>query len=157
MNADVRGFTYALEPLRRRQRWQLEALQVKLGGANRDIADSTARLAQFEEQLRTQLAQASDAVTQRFDLAVHRRSLYWLARLREQIAQAQTQLQELCERRAQLRADCLSRQNKLDVIERHRDDSMSAYTQTHQNRQGAAADADWLARRQHAVRKEDRA
>ena len=157
MSADLRGFTYALEPLRTRQRWQLEALQVKLGAANRDIAEVAATLAQFSEQLRAQHAQASDAVTRRIDPALQRRTLYWLVQLREEIAQAQSRMDRLCEQRAGLRAEFLAKQNKLDVIERHRDESLADYSQTQQNRVGAAADGDWLARRPGAEHQEDRA
>lgn len=156
MSTDVRGFTYALETLRSRQRWQLEALQVKLGAANRAIADAGGRLAQQEADLRAQLANASDAVTQRMDPVVHRRNLHWLAQLREQIAQAQARLDEMREGRASLRADCLARQNKLDVIERHREECLAQYAQAHENRLAAAADGAWLVRRQSIARVEDR-
>jgi hypothetical protein len=46
-----------------------------------------------------------------------------------------------------LLTECVARQNKLAAIERHRDECLAEYAQTHQNRLAAAADGDWLARR----------
>lgn len=146
MSIDVRGFDYALEPLRKRQTWQLEALQAKLGLANQEIAGATLQLEQRNDRLREQHAMACDAVTQRINPALHRRSLQWLARLREEISLAQAQLGELRKKRAALLAECVAKQNKLSVIERHRDECLAEYAQTHQNRLAAAADGEWLAR-----------
>jgi predicted nucleic acid-binding Zn-ribbon protein len=147
MSADVRGFNYALEPLRKRQAWQLEALQARLGIANRDIASATSQLHQRHERLREQHAKACEAVTQRVDPVLQRRSLCWLAQLREEITLAQTRMNELQMQRSHLMTECVASQNKLAAIERHRDECLAEYAQTHQNRLAAAADSDWLARR----------
>lgn len=151
MTADLRGFVYALEPLLRRQRWELEALRARLGAANREIAGAVQALDTLQVQLTQQSASAAGAVTQRVDPAMHRRSLQWLARLREGIAQASQALQALRDRRAQLMAEHAQRQNRLDVIERHRAERLAGYALEHQNREAAQADREWLARQPAAA------
>ncbi|HSW22229.1 MAG TPA: hypothetical protein VLJ62_05645 [Burkholderiaceae bacterium] len=147
MTTDLRGFSYALEPLLRRQRWALEAAQSRLGLANREIAQATHALSGLQEQLADQNARAAQAATERMDPVLHRRSLQWLADMRQEIARAQQALDGLREQRSQLMAVCAQRQNKLDVIERHRDECRAVYAQEHDMRAAAAADRDWLARR----------
>lgn len=147
MAADVRGFRYPLEPLLQRQRWQLEAAQARLGRATREVAEKRAAIDRREEGLRRQDADAARAAAARFDPVQQHRNLQWLAREREAIAGEQRELEALRGRRAEIAADCLARQNRLQVIEDHREDRVADYVQEQQGRLAAAADAEWLARR----------
>jgi hypothetical protein len=147
MSADVRGFNYALEPLRKRQMWQLEALQAKLAIANRNFATAVGRISERHESLREQHARAAAAIEQRIDPSLQRRNLYWLSHLRADIKAAQTQLDELRAKRGQILRDCVTSQNKLAAIDEHRRECLAAYAQADENRLSAAADGDWLARR----------
>lgn len=146
MSFDARGFHYALEPLLRRQRWQVEALQARLGVANRKVADAQQELDERKAQLHEQHARAADAAVQRMDPALHRANLHWLAQLREEISGMQRRLDELREERAQLLAEYVAGQNKLAVIEKHREECLAEYAQLDRGRAATAADRDWLAR-----------
>lgn len=146
MSFDARGFHYALEPLLRRQRWQVEALQASLGVAGRKLAGAQQELDAHHVQLREQHARAADAAAQRMDPALHRAQLHWLAQLREGIAGMQRRLDALREERAQLLAEYAAGQNKLAVMEKHREQCLAEYAQLDRSRAAAAADRDWLAR-----------
>lgn len=148
MSTEVRGFHYALEPLRKRQTWHLERVQANLGLATREVVNATGELERRNEQLGEQHTQVLDGLTQSMDPALHRHGLRWLVRLREEIAIAQTLLQELRDKRSRLQADYRVQQNKLAVIDRHRDACLVDYALTQQNRSAAAADSEWLARLQ---------
>lgn len=147
MSFDARGFHYVLEPLLRRQRWQVEALQARLGVANRKVADARQELDERQARLREQHARAADAAVQRMDPALHRANLHWLAQLREEIAGMQRRLDALREERAQLLAQYVAGQNKLAVIEKHREECLAEYAQLDRGRAATAADRDWLARK----------
>lgn len=147
MAADVRGFRYPLEPLLRRQGWQLEAAQARLGRATREVSAKRNAIERREEGLRRQDADAARSAAARFDPVHQHRNLQWLAREREAIAAERRELEALRRQRAEIAADCLARQNRLQVIEDHREDRVADYAQEQQGRQAAAADAEWLARR----------
>jgi len=146
MTIDHRGFRYALEPMRRRQAWQLEALESRLTRANQEVAAAAEQLLASKRHLEVQHGQVLVAATRGLDPACQRRSLWWLAQLREQIALAQTELKALQATCCQLQVEYVTQRNKRDAIEQHRADCLAAYAQTEQNRQASVADVDWLAR-----------
>lgn len=146
MNVDLRGFRFAFEPLLRRERWQLDALQARLGALHAEIRDARQVLQIQHAELAHQNALLSAALAQRMNPMLHGRCLQWLARLREDIIQQQEALQALNEERQRLTAECAARRNKLSVIEKHREGCVAEYSQELANRQAAAADRDWLAR-----------
>jgi hypothetical protein len=148
MTIDHRGFHYPLEPFRRRQTWRLETLKSRLSKANQDVAVAKQRLTTSTEYLQVQHGQLSQAATEPFDPAFQRRSLWWLAQLREKISGARTELAALQATCSQQRLEYVAEQNKLAAIDRHRSDCLAAYAQTEQNRQSSVADVDWLTRDQ---------
>lgn len=147
MSIDVRAFTYALEPLRKRRSWEMEAVEARLGLVNREIALATSQLEHRRQKLVEQHAKAADGMVRRMDPSQHRRTLSWLVRLREEIGFAQRHLEELKAARSKLMAEYAATQNRLAAIDSHRMDCLADYARAEQGRLAAAADADWLARR----------
>jgi predicted nucleic acid-binding Zn-ribbon protein len=148
MSTDLRGFRYTLEPLLRRQRWELEALQARIAQVNRDIGDGVRALESVQARLAAHSQQMTPATSKHLDPLLQQCNLHWLTRLRDEIARSQRALETLRGRRDSLMADHLRLQGKLGVLERHREQRLAEYSQECQSRTAAAADREWLARRQ---------
>ncbi|HVE53182.1 MAG TPA: hypothetical protein VNB23_07330 [Ramlibacter sp.] len=146
MNVHERGFDYALEPLLRRRRWQLESAQARLGSATRKVAEALEAVERREARLLLEHAQASAALSLRLDPAKHRNSLQWLSQLREEIVAARAEHAALVSRREAAAAECRKSQVALEVVEKHRADTLAEHAKTREGQLAAAADADWLGR-----------
>jgi hypothetical protein len=146
MNIDHRSFHYTLEPLQRRQTWRLEALESRLRRANQHVACAAQELEVRTRRMEVQHEQVLVAATHQVDPAFQRRSLLWLAQLREGLAIARTELVALQATRSLLQEAYVIERNKLAAIDRHREDSLAAYTVCEQSRQASADDVDWLTR-----------
>ena len=146
MNADLRGFHYALQPVLERQRWRIDALQARLGAAQRAVNEAQEALDAREQQLAAMHQSLAGARTGRLDPVLLRRSLHWLAGEREQIVAQRQQLEQLKADRAELLAEYRAQQAKLESLQQHRTERQAEYVQDTQRRAAAAADSDWLAR-----------
>lgn len=147
MSADLRGFHYALQPVLDRQRWRIDALQAKLGVAQRAVSEAQDALHARERQLAVLHQSLADARAGRLDPVLLRRSLHWLAGEREQIAAQHQQLERLKAERDERLAEYRAQQAKLESLQQHRTEHQAEYVQEMQRRAAAAADNDWLARR----------
>lgn len=143
---DLRGFRYALEPLLRRQRWRLEAQQLKLAALQGEIEREAERQRALEQDCRQRAEEGARALSGRLDLAAHQRNLAYLARQREDIAQGAAGLERLRERRRELRELCLQLQRKLDLLEQHRTGASAEYRLAESHRQAGEMDQEWIAR-----------
>jgi hypothetical protein len=144
---DLRGFAYALEPLRQRRQWQLDALQLRFARLQMELRAAQVEFEMMQATHKAAAVHVAGRATQQMDPRAHAHSLQWLAQLRARMAQSEA----LCER---LEADCgrvgracLSDQQKLNAIEAHRDDAVADFAQDLHRRQSVEADRDWLARR----------
>lgn len=144
---DTRGFDYALEPLRQRLGWQLDALQVRFARLQAESAAAREALEALVASHSTAVEQAAGRVAQQVDPGAHARSLQWLAQLRERMMQAQVRCADLRKDCTQAARDCLSHQQKIDAIEAHRDEAVEEFAQEALRRQAADSDREWLARR----------
>jgi len=144
MSIDLRAFSYALEPLRRKQQWQLDSLQAQLGKAQRalDLAEQELR----DMQAAFDGASADAAMAAHFDPRRHQGSLAYLLQCRRQMETSRERLQELREKRDDLSRSCLSMQQALETTEAHRRRCLEEYAHAEQSRQAAEADRDWIAR-----------
>ncbi|KHK58664.1 hypothetical protein PI87_02665 [Ralstonia sp. A12] len=146
MHADLRGFEYALEPLRQQRQWRLDKLLADLGSLQRDIARARAELDRLQARHREHAQAISDAIQRHFDMDVYRRGLHWLAGLRSQMLEQEAALETLLLKKEGMQKACVDAQQKLDVMERHRDDSIVDYVQAQSSRALAQADQDWIGR-----------
>lgn len=152
MTADLRRFEYPLEPIRRQRRWQLDALQAELGRVQQELDDAGHAVEVLREQLQHGLEDAARGSAARLDPARHARALGWLVRLRAEMAAAVLRADALRARRDEARMACARQQRKVDVLERHREDAVAAFTREEETREAAEADRDWLTRRGGASR-----
>jgi flagellar biosynthesis chaperone FliJ len=147
VTADLRRFEYALEPLRQQRRWQLDALEARLGRVTREVQRAAEELEALRVRHQEESRRAAERISGTIDPGGYGRVLAWLADRVRAMRAAQGQLEELRAERSQVRAACLVQQQKLDVIERHRGDCLAEFAIEEQNRQSAEADREWLVRR----------
>lgn len=146
MKGDLRGFDYALEPLRRKRGWQLEASQAALVRAEAELRRALEELAELRDAYEAERQQASRALLARSDPSAHRRGLGWLVSRRRSIAQAEEVAARLREERKAIVARCRVEQQELDVVERHRDECAAEFIRQSEARAYSEADREWLAR-----------
>jgi len=146
MSIDLRGFDYALEPVRCQWQWQLDALQGRLGKIGGEIRDAEAALAELRSLYATLGEEAGLILLGHFDPDQHRRRLLWLAKLRGAIAHGETELAALEDARSALRIECRAQQNKVDLIRAHLEECVAEFAGDEARRLATQTDRDWLAR-----------
>lgn len=147
MQLDLRGFEYAMEPLRKQRQWRMEKVIADLGRLQHDISQAQAELERLRTEYRDRAHSAASAAHQRFDIDNHRRGLHWLAVMRTQILEKESRLDALQSQKSELQQVLVLVQQKLDVIEQHRDESIADYKQAQNGRLLAQADQGWITRR----------
>jgi len=143
---DVRGFTYALEPVRQRQQWRLDKAMTALAQAQKQLAETEAKLAQLLATHDEQAQQLGQALMQRLDPVAHRRHLGYLTSLRKQwleLDQTRQEQRTNCER---CRQQCLREQVRLEGLTQHKEDALAQYGDEMRQRNLNEQDRDWLAR-----------
>jgi len=150
MSVDMRRFKYMLEPVLDQRRWQLEALQGRLGSLQQRINAEEELINTLQSQHAIQSQEAARILLQRINPEGHARSLQWLSQLRARIATAQMSMEELNGQRLALLAECMAVQCKINAIETHREESVRQFATDESARMAAEADRDWLARSSHA-------
>ncbi|MGN8064558.1 hypothetical protein ACTJK4_23115 [Ralstonia sp. 22111] len=146
MQPDLRGFEYAVEPLRQQRRWHVERVLAELGRLQHDISQAQEVVRRFCIEYEGHARAIAETIHQRFDIDTHRRGLYWLAALRSQILESESRLDMLQQKKVEMQQAFVLAQQKLDVMERHRDESIADYAQAQNGRLLAQADQDWMAR-----------
>nr|EUJ15102.1 hypothetical protein RSP673_07540 [Ralstonia solanacearum P673] len=146
MRPDLRGFEYPMEPLRQQRQWHMETLLADLGRLQHDISQTQADLERLRIEYEDHARSAADAAHQRFDIDIHRRGLNWLIALRTQILEKESRLHALQRQKLDIQQACVAAQQKVDVIEQHRDEFIADYVQAQNGRLLAQADQDWMAR-----------
>lgn len=145
-DVDVRGFAYALEPVRLRQRWRVDKAMADLGRAERTLGEAEAALETARQLRDAAAAEAAAGMRRKLDPADHRRTLAYLSSLTQQAVglerERDTKLQ-LC---GECRRVCLSQQLRLEALTAHKDDALSEYATELRQRDAIEQDRDWLAR-----------
>jgi hypothetical protein len=152
MSADLRGFSYALEPVRRQREWKLDAAQARLGTLQRQVARSEAERAAIEEECRIQAGQVSRAWMARPDPAAQVRLLAFLSALHQRRVDAEREIADLKTQLDEARRDCASRQQDLEVLNLHRVETVRAYGAEQFRKSSVQADQDWGARHSDGTR-----
>lgn len=152
MRTDLRRFDYALEPLRRRRQWELDALRAELGRAQQKVTEAEELVDRLREDLRAATSAAARGLASGIDPVRHPRSVGWLVQLRAGIEAALGRLEVRRTEREAVRKRLVAHQQRLDVIERHREESLAEFGQAEEGRLATEADRDWLARRDWTAR-----
>lgn len=145
-DVDVRGFVYALEPVRQRQQWRLDKSMAALAQAQQVLRETEARMAQVLLEHDAQAKEIGQRLSLRLDPAVHRRTLDYLAHLRSQWQQLDVRRETERVARDRLRTDCVTQQMRLEGLTRHKEDALTEYADEVRHRNSNEQDRDWLAR-----------
>jgi hypothetical protein len=141
-----RGFTYALEPVRQRRQWQLDAQLARLAARQQVLGEQRAELEQIEQGCDHQAALAARFWTERPDPRAQARLLGYLALLQQRRADTEREIAALAEAVEQERQECVTLQQRLEALDQHRSESVAHYVVEHHRKAAAEADRDWLAR-----------
>ena len=146
---DLRGFAYALEPVRQQRQWQFDAALARLGELRRQIAEWEAQRDALHEECQAQAARAARVWTARVDPSAQARLLGYLAALQQRRADAEREIAALDELAQSARRECMAQQQKLEVLDQHRTETLKDYATEQHRKSGAQADQDWAARQSH--------
>lgn len=147
--ADLRGFEYALEPIRRQRQWQFDAALARLGKLQGEVARWDAERDRLHEECVVQAARASQVWTDRADPTAQARLLGYLAALQQRHADAEREIATLAARVDLARQECAAQQQKLEVLVQHRADTLKDYAVEQHRKAGAHADQEWVAQASH--------
>jgi len=147
MSNDLRNFTYALEALRCKHQWQLEAAQACLARSLREQAAAATRLSKLRQEHADCAAKIASNALRQLDPAMHRGALAYLQQLAAQICQCDEALQAMDRQCERLRQACLVENRKTESFARDRERCMSEAGQAARTLAGHEADYDWNARR----------
>ena len=145
-DVDVRGFVYALEPVRQRQQWRMDKLMASLARAQQALAETEVRMSEVLAMHDEQARKAGQALVQRMDPGAHRAALGFLTHLRDQWRELDAQRKEQLAERDRLRKDCMALQLRLDGMTQHKEDALTQYADEVRQRNSNEQDRDWLAR-----------
>jgi DNA repair exonuclease SbcCD ATPase subunit len=146
MSADLRRFQYGLEPLLRQRQWKLDALLRVLGRLQARIQAKREALGSLRARLRATSLDAAQALNRRLDPLRHAASLKWLARLHKELRASEAELAQLRMERSRVKARIEALQQKVDVLEAHREESLADFSREESGRLATEADRDWLVR-----------
>ena len=149
--ADLRGFDYVLEPVRRRRQWQSDAALARLAQARQRKSEGDAKLQSLHEHCAAQAAHAASAWTTRADPATQAKSLGYLAALQQRRADSELRNVQLTARLEEARLEFTAARQRLEVLDRHRADTLKAFTNEQHRKSGAQADQDWAAAHGHRM------
>ena len=155
MAADTRGFSYSLEPVRRRREWKLDAALEHLGKVNRQLAEKKAAGEALREVCAAQALQASRNWTTRSDPVTKTRMIQYLAALHARRVETDREIATLRIELRLARERCASQQQALEVIDTHRAEVVASYATDQARKSSAHADADCIARESHRSNGED--
>jgi hypothetical protein len=147
--ADLRGFAYALEPVRRQRQWQFDAALARLGELRRQIAEWDVERERLRQECVAQAARAAQLWTLRVDPTAQARLLGYLAALQQRQVDAEREIAALNESVEIARQECAAQQQKLEVLDQHRSDTLKAFATEQHRKSGTQADQEWSARDSH--------
>ncbi|HSV47302.1 MAG TPA: hypothetical protein VLJ58_16045 [Ramlibacter sp.] len=151
-HVDLRSFDYAMEPLRRRRSWELDIALARQANASAELFALEERVRELDRDCDARARDASAAWHQRPDATGLERNLKYLAALQGMRAALLQEVDVLQERLAQLKQQSVLAQQRLEVLNRHRQQESQEYAGAQLRAAAAEADRDWMARRQATQR-----
>lgn len=146
-HADLRSFDYALEPMRRRRSWELDAALARQANANTRLHALRSKVLELDRDCDTHARDASAAWLRHSDAAGLERNLNHLAALQSTRAALMREMDKLHEQLAQLKLQSISAQQRVEVLNRHRQQQEQEYGVAQLRKSAVEADRDWVGRR----------
>lgn len=146
MSSAARNYHYPLEPLQRKHQWQLEAAQARLGQCEAAHVAALTHLGALQAEHAASAAAARARTLIRLDPDAQRATLTYLLQVGTRIRMQEHAIDEIEQRRRQLRTDCLSEHGKLEAFERDHERCLAEWSHAWQIREGHEQDRDWNAR-----------
>ncbi|WP_050465676.1 flagellar export protein FliJ [Herbaspirillum autotrophicum] len=143
---DLRGFNYPLAALLRKQEWELESLQKKMGDIRQALQQAEVQLEIARDALLEQGNALSLSAGKTLDPAMYQRTIAFLTGSQSAIANQQLQVDKLREDLEVARQACVAQQISIQMLEEHRAQVLDAYVREEQTRQANETDRDWSAR-----------
>ena len=144
--SELRGFRYALEPLRKRRGWELDLAVAAVATLRKHLHDKQAMRKAVEDESIAQSELAARAWTQRGDPSTQSRLLAYLTQLQERKAHIELAITALHEQLALAQQEVQRNQQDVEMLERHRSEEMEFYRLEEQRKSVAEADRDWAMR-----------
>jgi len=144
---DLRGFNYPLAALLRKQEWELESLQRKMGEARLTLQQAEVQLEAARVTLQQQGHALSFSAGRALDPGLYQHGIAYLAGSQSAIADLQLRVEQLREDVEAARQACMKQQISIQMLEQHRTQLLDAYVCDEQTRQANETDRDWSARR----------
>jgi flagellar export protein FliJ len=148
MTADARGFSYELDPLRRKRQWELELAVTALQQANARAHSARTALEAWEIRFAAARVEwvrriARDAS---LDAASHHRASAYLADLMRRIDEARLGVENADGERDLCLEHVAQAHRAMEAIERHRKDALEQFRRDAIRAAYAEADDQWLRR-----------
>ena len=145
-SVDLRGFSYQLEPILQRTQWEIDALQMRLGLSLRALEECQSSLRDMEAKLGSQVAALGVTWQARLDPQSYQQGLLFLAQRKQDIETQRKTLESLQENHMLIQKECVVKQQKIELIQSHRNECLDDFMVTQTNLQSSEADRDWNAR-----------
>ncbi|MFZ6721392.1 hypothetical protein [Undibacterium sp. Ji49W] len=145
-SVDLRGFFYQLEPVQNKTQWELDLIEVQLADALRELEQCRVdiELKQLRKREQSDLARTSWQTN--FNMLTHQSALGFLVMLETDIMAGQKHLNQLSHKVATLRGECVLLQQKIQLMDSHRNECLDEYAAEQLRQQTAEIDRDWSAR-----------
>ena len=143
---DLRGFTYALEPLQHKQQWRMEQLQCQFAKAQAAWLESKNELLKLQRMLSDQSDLARDALQKRVDPQTHRQTVAYLTQLNQRVEESILAEASKREERELIFASMIEQHKKLDVLVEHKNLELEDYVKEMSRLDQIQVDRDWIAR-----------
>lgn len=139
-------FQWKLFPLQRRLEWDFDAAQGRLALLLRGGDSAAALLRALESQQAEQALHAGTHGRVQTDPARHAQALAYLCAMDARIVQARREERRLQQEIAAARAECLRCRQRLDAVDRLREQAAAAHLQEQLRCEAKETDLAWLAR-----------
>ncbi|MDN8618016.1 hypothetical protein [Variovorax ginsengisoli] len=157
-DVDVRGFVYALEPVRQKLQWRLDKLMADLARTQQLVTKLEGQMAEISQRHDREAHAAGQALVSRMNPDAHRRALDYLTQLRNQSRLLAEEHRAKSLERDRLRAACVAQQLRIEGLTQHKEEALIEYADEVRKRISTEQDRDWLARAvaSRGVRKDSR-
>lgn len=143
---DLRGFTYALEPVRKRRQWQFDAALARLAGVRRQIGAVEGERDAVQARRADEAGRTAKAWADRPDPTTQEQALLFLCALRRREEELQGELAQLAQALNKAVLLCAERQRLLEALDRDRFDARRAHGAEQNRKSTVEADHEWSAR-----------
>jgi hypothetical protein len=143
---DLRGFPDDLAPLRKQRQWRLDQAAIAVSAARKRLLEKEKERAEAVEAFQSQTTRVVRQWRERTDPAAYAHLLLYLAQQHGRVLELEAEEQRLRDELAAAQATALRRQHDLEVLKRHRSESLAEYRVGVERKMTVEADVNWSAR-----------